>query len=194
MNGKTKIEKAWIAASVLALVAYRLWNGGRSGDDPLSLLLQTIMFFLSFPLGPAAMLPVAIAYDGCGGCREVSWMLDWSVALFVGYLQWFWIVPSIRERGRLTLLKLSPRTQDQGEGHAGDEALRDEGPAAEAVWAVAAGVREALCPADADAQIAEITVAPPRRRRRRRRAKSGRLPPHFDEAGLTPLGKVLIEP
>lgn len=198
MNGKTKIEKAWIAAGMSAFVAYRLWNGGSGGDDPLSFLLETVMFFLSFPLGPAAMLPVAIAYDSCDRCGEVKWMLDWSVVLFVGYLQWFWIVPSIRERGRHTFLSLSPRADETG-----DNARRDDGPAEEAARLVAAEVRGVLSPAVPDARIAAVTtaqqcaqvaVARTRRRRKRRRVKAGGPPPHFDDAGLTPLGKVLAEP
>lgn len=106
---KTKIKKAWIVASVLLLVAYRLLEGSSPGfeaDTYLGLWLKGAMMVLSFPLSGITVLALYDAMYWCDGCRDLEWMLDWPALLFAGYIQWFWMLPEFLRDRKLTLLDL----------------------------------------------------------------------------------------
>lgn len=102
---KTKWEKAWLVASVTAFVLHRLLE-----VEPHSgamWLVEALMVALSFPFGPIAMLFILMGVEGASGYADLSWLLDWSTLLFVGYIQWFWVLPEIRRNSQLTTLNLA---------------------------------------------------------------------------------------
>lgn len=103
---KTKLEKAWIVASVTALVLHRLLEDEPNVSGAL-LLFEWAMILLSFPFGPVAMIFLAIVVESLGVYRDVSWLFDWSTLLFVGYIQWFWVLPEIRRNSQLLTLNLT---------------------------------------------------------------------------------------
>ncbi|MDQ1593418.1 MAG: hypothetical protein QOG71_4045 [Pyrinomonadaceae bacterium] len=112
---KTKLEKAWIIASVLILAAHRLLQSAApdfyADATPLRLWLEVVIFISSFPLGVTAVYVVHDATYWCDGCRAVTWMLDWSTLLFGGYIQWFWVLPEFLRGRQLTLLDLKRTPQ-----------------------------------------------------------------------------------
>lgn len=192
MIGKTKIEKAWLAASLLTLFAYRVVEGG-GWEHPaggLTVLLQFFMILLAAPLGLLAMLPVLFLVDACDNCGELRWLIDWSTVLFFGYLQWFVIVPEMRNLNRLTFLKLDTRrVEPKTTKKRTRRRTRKRAPAA---------AEPPPAATTAAATTITVAVAPPREVVR---APARAVPepgepvappsPHFDEEGLTPLGKVL---
>jgi len=121
MTPKCKSEKAWLAFGLLVFVGHRLLEVGGDGGAAGSfmLLLEVIMVAMTFPLGSIAMLFLALLTVSCESCRDLEWMLDWSTLMLAGYLQWFWLVPELRGRNKLTLLNLSPRTVAETIGHLG---------------------------------------------------------------------------
>jgi hypothetical protein len=102
---KTRAEKAWLVASLTALVLHRLLEveTGASG----MWLVETVMILLTFPFGPFVMLFLAIGVDWLRAYTDASWLIDWSTLLLAGYLQWFWVLPEIRRRTQLITLNLS---------------------------------------------------------------------------------------
>ena len=189
---KTRIEKAWLAASLLTLFAYRVVHGG-GWEHPaggLTVLLQFFMILLAAPLGLLAMLPVVFLVDVCDNCGELKWLIDWSTVLFFGYLQWFVIIPEMRNLNTPTFLKLNaPRAEPKTTKKRTPRRARKRTPTA----------AKPLPPATtAAATTITVAVAPPRevvRAPARAEPEAGGLAapptPHFDEDGLTPLGKVL---
>lgn len=93
---KTRAEKAWLVASLTALVLHRLLEVEPRADW--LWLVEGAMIVLSFPLGPIAMLFILAGVEGASGYTDLSWLLDWSTLLFIGYIQWFWMLPEIRFR------------------------------------------------------------------------------------------------
>jgi hypothetical protein len=102
---KTKVEKAWLVASLTALVLHRLLEVDPDADG--LWLIETLIVVLTFPCGPVAMLFLAIGVEAMSDRTDLSWLLDWSTLLVVGYLQWFWVLPEIRRNNRLTIVNLS---------------------------------------------------------------------------------------
>jgi len=102
---KTKAEKAWLVASVTALVLHRLLEV--EPDAGGMLLVEALMSALSFPCGPVAMLFIMMGVGGLSDYTDVSWLLDWSTLLFVGYVQWFWVLPEIRRNNQTITLNLT---------------------------------------------------------------------------------------
>jgi hypothetical protein len=102
---KTRAEKAWLVASLTALVLHRLLEveTGASG----MWLVETAMILLTFPFGPFVMLFLAIGVDWLRAYTDAGWLIDWSTLLLAGYLQWFWVLPEIRRRTQLITLNLS---------------------------------------------------------------------------------------
>ena len=102
---KTKFEKAWLAAGVTAFVLHRLLevepNAGAMW------LVEAAMVVLSFPCGPVAMLFILMGVEGMSGHADLSWLLDWSTLLFIGYIQWFWVLSEMRRNNQLLALHLA---------------------------------------------------------------------------------------
>jgi len=97
---KSKIEKAWLVMSLTTLVLHRLLEIEDSGGGDVAvpmLLIEAAMIVMTFPAGPLAMLFLLILVESLGGAADTSWLLDWSTLLFAGYLQWFWLLPEIRQ-------------------------------------------------------------------------------------------------
>jgi hypothetical protein len=102
---KTKLEKAWLLTSVTAFVLHRLLEIEPNRD--FLWLIEVAMIALSFPFGPIAMLFILMGVEGVSDYADVSWLLDWSTLIFVGYIQWFWVLPEIRRNNRLITLNLT---------------------------------------------------------------------------------------
>ncbi|MBA3247388.1 MAG: hypothetical protein H0T63_04820 [Pyrinomonadaceae bacterium] len=120
MTPKSRGEKAWVVFGLLVFVAHRILEvndstGGAAGK--LMLLLEVIMLAMTFPLGSVAMLFLGLLTVSCESCRDLEWTLDWNTLMFVGYLQWFWVIPELRRRNKLTLLDLSPRRAAEASSH-----------------------------------------------------------------------------
>ncbi|MGI9104916.1 MAG: hypothetical protein ACR2G4_01560 [Pyrinomonadaceae bacterium] len=99
-------------ASLITLILHRLLEIEQSGDAQVGgvmLLVEAAMVVLSFPTGPVAMLFLLIFVESVGGIRDSSWLLDWPTLLFAGYLQWFWLLPEIRENCKPLTLNLTQR-------------------------------------------------------------------------------------
>lgn len=104
---KTNAKKAWIAASLTALVLHRLLEIEPRADW--IWLVEGAMIALSFPAGPIAMIFILAGVEGTRGYTDLSWLLDWSTLLFMGYVQWFWMLPEMRRNKQpLTLNLTSP--------------------------------------------------------------------------------------
>lgn len=102
---KTGAEKAWLAASVSAFVLYHLSEGAYVTDG--MFLFGALMVGLSFPLGPIAMCCFAVMASLSGGESVWMWLLDWPTLIFVGYVQWFWLLPEIRRSNEPIALNLT---------------------------------------------------------------------------------------
>ncbi|MGH9942203.1 MAG: hypothetical protein ACRD9R_07590 [Pyrinomonadaceae bacterium] len=153
MTPKSGIEKAGLAFGLLVFAAYRTLeanaaNGGGNGAaDGWMLLLGVIMALMTFPLGGVVMFFLALLTETCESCQELGWALNWSTLMFVGYLQWFWLVPELRSRNRLTLLNLAPRAAAAGMFNG----LRANAPTA-AIQPPAATVEAVISPRKFDAE------------------------------------------
>ena len=106
---KTKAEKIWLGASVTTLMLHRLLEV--EPDAGALWLVEALMIGLSFPCGPVAMLFILMGVEGLSDDADLSWLLDWSTLLFVGYIQWFWVLPEIRQNNQLITLQLTPRVE-----------------------------------------------------------------------------------
>ncbi|MDQ1610651.1 MAG: hypothetical protein QOG00_582 [Pyrinomonadaceae bacterium] len=203
---KTKLEKAWIIASVLILAAHRLLQTSApdlyADATPLRLWLEVLIFISSFPLGGLTVYVVHDAVYWCDGCGAVAWMFDWSTLLFAGYIQWFWVMPELLRGRQLTLLDLkrTPETfAPNNPSHIAAEAT--PAPSATATPAPLATATPAPLtvapPASLAAPPASLAATPPDVR--------AAAPPHvfdtaaaccapafreFDEAGLSALDRV----
>ncbi|MBA3768103.1 MAG: hypothetical protein H0W99_14200 [Acidobacteria bacterium] len=108
---KTKIEKAWLVTSLIILVTHRMLEASPpdyySQANMLRLWLEVAMVLLSFPLGGLVMFVIRDATFWCDECGNLEWMLDWSTLLFVGYVQWFWVLPEIRRNNQTITLNLT---------------------------------------------------------------------------------------
>ena len=105
---KSRIEKAWLAASLLIFVAHRMMYGspGLFLPDSVRVWLEVSMILLSFPLGVGVLFVINDAVYWCVGCGELKWMVDWPTLLVAGYIQWFWLLPEFLRGRKLTLLDL----------------------------------------------------------------------------------------
>lgn len=112
---KTKIEKAWLVASVIIFITHRLLDASSSGyyspSAPLRLWLELAMIALSFPLGGLTLFGLHGAAFWCDDCRSLEFLFDWSTLLFAGYIQWFWVLPEFLRNRKLTLLDLKQPTE-----------------------------------------------------------------------------------
>ncbi|MDQ1557110.1 MAG: hypothetical protein QOD32_170 [Pyrinomonadaceae bacterium] len=159
---KTKLEKAWIIASVLILAAHRLLQSAApdfyADATPLRLWLEVVIFVSSFPLGVTAVYVVHDATYWCDGCGAVAWMLDWSTLLFGGYIQWFWVLPEFFRGRQLTLLDLKRTPETVAPDTHSHIAAETHAPSATATPApLAATTRVPLAAATLD----PLAVAPP---------------------------------
>ena len=103
---KTRGEKTWLVAGMTSLVLHRLLEAGP--DTGAMLLPEAAMIALSFPFGPIAMLFILMGVEGSGANADLSWLLDWSTLLFIGYIQWFWVLPEMRRNNQAITLNLAP--------------------------------------------------------------------------------------
>ena len=102
---KTGVEKAWIVASVTALVLHRLLEVEPHAGG--LWLVEGAMVILSFPLATVAMPFVSVVAEGLSGYANLSWLPDWPTLLFIGYIQWFWVLPEMRRNKLLVTLNLT---------------------------------------------------------------------------------------
>lgn len=158
---KTKIEKAWLAVSLITLFLYRMEEASslsyESADTMVRVWLEVAMVVLSFPLGGFTMFVIQDATFWCDGCGNLKWMLDWPTMLLAGYLQWFWLLPEILRDRKLTFLNL----------------------------------RQPVEAASPDASTAPAITVPPVAAAATASDNFTRPLAEFDEAGLTALGRVL---
>jgi hypothetical protein len=56
------------------------------------------------------MLFILMGVEGLSDHMDLSWLLDWSTLLFIGYFQWFWVLPEMRRNNQLHTLNLMPPT------------------------------------------------------------------------------------
>lgn len=101
------LRKHWLSLCATALVlyiAFLLRYASLYDLGALSSRLELLMFFLSFPLGTVFMYTF---YTGVGGIAER--VLLWPIALAIGYIQWFHLVPMLCRRfgASVTTLNLS---------------------------------------------------------------------------------------
>lgn len=169
---KTKIEKAWLVASVSIFLAHRLLYASSphhyASDNPLSVWLELAMIALSFPSGWLTLFVIYDARFWCDDCRSLDFLFDWSTLLVAGYIQWFWVLPEFLRSRKLTVLDLKQTPQIVSP---------------DSTSAVAEAATDAPIPA-----AAPVAAAPPRAFDVA--AFAPRLA-EFDEAGLTALGRVL---
>jgi hypothetical protein len=92
------------ATAFVLYIAFLLREVSLYDLGALSSRLEVLMFLLSFPLGTIFMY---MFYTGVGG--TVERILLWPIALAIGYIQWFHLIPMIRQRcrARVTTLNLS---------------------------------------------------------------------------------------
>ena len=121
---KTKLEKAWLVASVIAFVLHRLLEV--EPDAGALWLVEAAMIALSFPFGPIAMLFIFMGVEGVSEHTDLSWLLDWSTLLFIGYIQWFWVLPEMRQNNHLITLHLAPRVETVSALPSNDSAILPE--------------------------------------------------------------------
>ena len=102
------LRKHWLSLCATVLVLYTIFPIRLEDLYDLGALtarLELVMFLLSFPLGSLFMWAF---YTGTGGIGER--ILLWTMALALGYVQWFHLVPALlaRRRPAVTTLNLSP--------------------------------------------------------------------------------------
>jgi hypothetical protein len=68
--------------------------------------MEAVMIALSFPFGPIAMLFILKGVEGLSDYTNLSWLLDWSTLLFIGYIQWFWVLPEMRRNNETLTLNI----------------------------------------------------------------------------------------
>jgi hypothetical protein len=101
------LRKPWALLCLTALVVYSILpvRGDSLTDiDAISFWLEALMFLLAFPLGD---LLASLFYAGDGSIA--ARFTFWAIALAVGYVQWFSILPALlrRKRARVTTLNLA---------------------------------------------------------------------------------------
>jgi hypothetical protein len=189
---KTGAEKAWLVASVTALVLHRLLEV--EPDAGGMWLVEGVMITLSLPFGPIAMFFILAGVEGLSVYTDLSWLLDWSTLLFVGYVQWFWVLPEIRRNNQpLTLNLTSPAETSPLETPpiktVAVETMPVETLNVETlpVEALPAEIASTASPCGAATLRAHAPVV---------FDAAAFVPPlaEFDEAGLTPLERVLRAP
>lgn len=115
------LRKPWLLLCISTALTYAVVpvrSDSLFDPNAISFWLETIMFGLAFPLGD--LLALAF-YTGDGGIIER--FLLWSMALAVGYAQWFHIFPALL-RGK------TPRVTTLNLAAVGNVAL-ESGPAAQ---------------------------------------------------------------
>jgi len=179
---KTKIEKAWLVASVTIFIVHRLLEASPSDyylpNHPLRLWLELMMIALSFPFGGLAVLALQSVTFWCDDCRNLESLFDWPTLLFAGYIQWFWVLPEYLRSRKLTLLDLK-RTPEIVSPENSHPAIVE--PATHAPLASAPSVSLAAA------------AAPPDNAAPRPAFDANHFTPRlaeFDEAGLTALDRV----
>ena len=179
---KTGAEKAWLVASLTTLVLHRLLEVGPDAGG--IWLVEGAMIALSLPFGPIAMFFILAGVEGLSVRTDLSWLLDWSTLLFVGYIQWFWVLPEIRRNNQPLTLNLTSPIETLPTKTVVVETLPVETLPVETL------------------PVESVPTAPPCNASTLRAHARGVfdaaafVPPlaEFDEAGLTPLERVLRAP
>ncbi|HEX3083656.1 MAG TPA: hypothetical protein VHP99_03970 [Pyrinomonadaceae bacterium] len=102
------LKVAWaVAAVIILLVGTNLCT---STDEACLAAGNTMSFFmviLTFPTG-IIFFPIAMALaDSVGGHYPSDFIVGWSVLAIGGFVQWYYFVPLLLEKPRLTLLNLN---------------------------------------------------------------------------------------
>ncbi|HEV2881458.1 MAG TPA: hypothetical protein VGX24_09300 [Pyrinomonadaceae bacterium] len=189
---KTKIEKAWLVASVIIFITHRLldasYPGYYSPAAPLRVWLELAMIGLSFPLGGLTLFALHSVAFWCDDCRSLEFLFDWSTLLFAGYIQWFWVLPEFLRNGKLTLLDLKQQLPETISPDSPTPAVEPASPAPLSAAPLSVPTPAAALPTAAALPAAPATIAAPCRA-----SEAATFAPpltEFDEAGLTALGRV----
>lgn len=184
---KTLIEKTWLAVGVTSFVLHRLMEATSTTDG--IWFIEAIMVVLSFPFGVLAMFFLALGVHELREVGDASWILDWSTLLFIGYIQWFVVLPEIRRNNTLVTLNLTFPAETAS-------------PITLALPVEIVSSLNSASPANIASPVEIVSSAPPPDTSTPREAPrvvfnaADFVPPfaEFDEAGLTALDRVLRAP
>ena len=102
------IRILWIVVSLLALGGTLILLG-KEGQEDIGIIFVYVMGALSFPVSVAWLVVAGTLYGlahklfgvfASGGHLEI--VLNWLALFVLGYLQWFWVVPTLIKRFRTT--------------------------------------------------------------------------------------------
>jgi len=100
---RADLRARWALLALSALVTYSIVpmrSATFFNPDSFSFWLQALMFILSFPCGSLFALGAHAVTDGCAECSVAQNFMIWCVALGLGFLQWFYVLPILfRRRG-----------------------------------------------------------------------------------------------
>jgi hypothetical protein len=92
------LRKPWLLLCITVLVTYSISPDGHATlfyKDGTSSFLEALMFLLSFPLGDSLMF---LFHSESYGVTER--FVFWSLAMGLGYFQWFHLFPALLRRKR----------------------------------------------------------------------------------------------
>jgi hypothetical protein len=106
------VKTRWLLLATTILVIYTVVpvrRGAWFDLDAISTWLQFLLFLLTFPLGSFFVLLVHGFAGGFGGFGIVEQFQMWVVAVGLGFLQWFFLIPAVlgRKSPEVTALNLS---------------------------------------------------------------------------------------
>ena len=101
------LRKPWLLLCLTTVVTYAIVpvrHDSLFDLNAFSFWLEAVMFLLAFPLGDLFGL---LFYGGEGSIGER--FVSWTLALAIGYVQWFHILPALlkRKKARLNTLNLA---------------------------------------------------------------------------------------
>jgi len=106
------VKTRWLLLATSTLVIYSVVPVRRAALfdlNAISTWLQLLLFLLTFPLGSFFVLLVHAFAGGFGEFGIVEQFQMWIVAVALGFLQWFFIIPAMlrRKNSEVTALHLS---------------------------------------------------------------------------------------
>jgi len=106
------VKTRWLLLATSTLVIYTVVPVRRDALfdlNAISTWLQFLLFLLTFPLGSFFVLLVHAFAGGFGDFGIVEQFQMWVVAVALGFLQWFFLIPAMlgRQSSAVTTLNLS---------------------------------------------------------------------------------------
>lgn len=95
---QSSLKTRWILLALSTLVVYCIVPVRRDmifDLNAISTWVRALLFMLSFPSGAIFVLISHLLTDGCAECSVAQHFQIWIVALALGYLQWFHLVPAL---------------------------------------------------------------------------------------------------